>query len=96
MAYGVQSIPQAAMRSFLCLDPKAGCDSTVPRQNDRDFEARIVAFLEFQRGIKSAETATENKHACLVTHNPGQTVPANTITKILLRGHLLDCRKLVR
>ena len=50
--------------------------------NDRDFEARIGAFLEFQRGIKSAETTTENKHACLVTHNLGQTVPANTITKI--------------
>jgi len=29
--------------------------------NDRNFEARIGAFLEFQRGIKSAETTTENK-----------------------------------
>ena len=48
---------------------ESGPGSTVPRRNDRDFEARIVAFLEFLRGIKSTETATENKHACLVTHN---------------------------
>src|SRR5262249_50482841 len=37
--------------------------------NDSDFEARIVTLLELQRSIKPAETATENKHACLVAHN---------------------------
>ena len=36
--------------------------------NDRDFKARIVALLEFQRGIKSAEAATENEDTRLVCH----------------------------
>src|SRR5215831_11552489 len=36
---------------------------------DRHFKPRIVALLEFQRSIKSAKAATENKHACLVGHN---------------------------
>jgi hypothetical protein len=36
--------------------------------NDRDFKARIIALLEFQRGIKSAEAAAENENARLVCH----------------------------
>src|SRR5439155_1496492 len=36
--------------------------------DDRDFESRIVALLEFQRGIKPAEAAAENQDTCLVWH----------------------------
>src|SRR5262249_48425196 len=36
--------------------------------NDRDFKARIVALLEFQRRIKSAEAAAENEDTRLVCH----------------------------
>src|SRR5262249_15770954 len=36
--------------------------------NDRDFKARIVALLEFQRGIKSAEAAAKNEDTRLVCH----------------------------
>src|SRR5262245_33045752 len=36
--------------------------------NDRDFKARIVALLEFQRGIKSAEATAENEDTRLVCH----------------------------
>src|SRR5512140_1866027 len=36
--------------------------------NDRDFKARIIALLEFQRGIQPAKAAAENKHARLVVH----------------------------
>ena len=35
---------------------------------DRDFKARIIALLEFQRGIKSAEAAAENENTRLVCH----------------------------
>src|SRR6516225_4457148 len=37
--------------------------------NDCYFEAGIVALLKFQRGIKSAEAATENKYTFLVAHD---------------------------
>ena len=36
--------------------------------NERDFKARIIALLEFQRGIKSAEAAAENEDTRLVCH----------------------------
>src|SRR5215469_5124317 len=36
--------------------------------NDRDLKARIIALLEFQRGIKSAEAAAENEDTRLVCH----------------------------
>src|ERR1700747_918498 len=36
--------------------------------NDRDFKARIIALLEFQRGIKSAKAAAENEDTRLVCH----------------------------
>src|SRR5215470_14228250 len=36
--------------------------------NHRDFKTRIVALLEFQSGIKSAEAAAENKDTRLVSH----------------------------
>src|SRR5215831_14620430 len=36
---------------------------------DSDLESRVPASLEFQRRVKTAKSATENKHACLVAHN---------------------------